>query len=95
MKKLFKENEDTFLLHLRNMIDKSIGAENYTFISQSIHEVDGKNICKVTCKKSPKVVFCDTDFYVRTSPATKILVGEEMINYIKNHFGSLWDRKKK
>jgi hypothetical protein len=89
LKKLFKENEDNFLLHLRNMIDKSIGAENYTFISQSIHEVDGKNICKVTCKKSPKVVFCDTDFYVRTSPATKILVGEEMINYIKNHFGSL------
>ena len=89
LKKLFKENEDKFLLHLRNMIDTSIGADKYPLISQTIHEIDGKSICKITCKKTKNPVFCEGVFYVRTTPATKVLVGEEMINYIRNHFGSL------
>jgi len=84
-------SQDKLSLHLTNLIKEHIGAEYLPFIDMDIVDVDGKNVLKVECKKSPKKVFLkmgkDEHFYVRNGPSTATLTGSSLVDYIAQRFG--------
>jgi type I restriction enzyme M protein len=84
---LYKNNNDRFLLHSKNLIKSRIGESFYPFIDTSLVSIDSKIILLVYCKKSKTPCFLDkVDFYVRTNPATDKLVGLKVHEYIRNNF---------
>jgi len=83
----FYKNNDKFLLHIKNLIQKRIGEEFYPFIEYKLVKIDEKLILLVECKSSRQECYLDgKDFYVRTNPATDKLEGAKLVAYIKNHF---------
>lgn len=84
----FHKNLDRFLLHWKNIIKSRIGEEFYPFIDSQAVEVDGKHVLLVECKPSRSPCYLDnSEFYVRTNPATDKLEGPKLVEYVKNHFG--------
>lgn len=84
----FHKNLDKFLLHWKNIIKSRIGEEFYPFIDSKAVEIDGKNVLLVECKPSRSPCYLDnSEFYVRTNPATDKLEGPKLVEYVKNHFG--------
>lgn len=84
----FHKNIDKFLLHFKSLIKNRIGGEFYPFIEYRPMIVEGMNILMVECKESRSPCYLDnSEFYVRTNPATDKLEGPKLVEYIKNHFG--------
>lgn len=89
VERFHKNNLDIFLKHFRNMISTKIGAQFNTYFQYDIIEVDSKNLLVIDCKPSQTPVFInnnDADFYIRTNPATELLRGSAIVQYIKNRF---------
>jgi predicted HTH transcriptional regulator len=89
------ENEDKFLLHLSHVIGSSLGDRAGTLIDAKIEIINGKEICLVSCRRSPEPVFFkwkgieeheEGDFYVRSGPQTVKLDLESTAKYIKTRF---------
>jgi len=87
---LWRTNRDGFELHLRSKIDSFIGKEFAHFVKISFEELEGKDICRVEVKDSPKPIFIEKDggeeFYIRSGNATKPLDKREIAEYIKMHW---------
>ena len=79
---------DKFLLHFKNLLKSRIGEQFYPYINQKLISIVGTYVLMVECKRSSRECFVDTDFYVRTNPATDKLEGKKLIDYIRNHFAS-------
>ena len=80
-------SEDSYLLHFRNTLTSKIGPEFYPHIDYDIVKALGKQILKVVCRPSVKPCFYDKkEFFVRTNPATDKLEGQQLVEYINNHF---------
>ena len=89
LKKFYKGSHDSYLLHFKNRIESHIGFKFSDYIEYNIMTLDGKAILLVECLESPKPCFFDKkDFWMRTNPATIKLEGEELQEYITNHFNS-------
>ena len=89
LKKFYKGNHDNYLLHFKNRLDFHISLKFADFIEYNIIQLDGKDILLVECLESPRPCFFDKiDFFMRTNPATVKLEGEELQEYIANHFKS-------
>lgn len=85
--KLHKGNKDKLLNHLKNQLKQKVGAQFYSYYDSNLVDVDDRPVMHISCKRSETEVFVDDkDFYVRTSPATDMLVGREQIEYIKTRF---------
>ncbi|NGX46653.1 MAG: hypothetical protein K1000chlam3_00013 [Chlamydiae bacterium] len=83
----FNKNTDNYLLHWKNLIKSQIGEQFYPFIDSNILLIDGKNLLHIECKPSQNPCFLkESDFYVRTNPATDKLEGQKQLEYIKNRF---------
>lgn len=81
------KNTDKFMLHLKNLLKDRIGESYYPFIDVSIVDVDENPVVVVECKSSQSPCYLDnTEFYVRTNPATDKLDGPKLVEYVKNHF---------
>jgi type I restriction enzyme R subunit len=89
------ENEDKFLLHLSHVIGAALGDRAGTLIDAKIEIINGKEICLVSCRRSPEPVFFkwkgieeheEGDFYVRSGPQTVKLDLESTAKYIKTRF---------
>jgi hypothetical protein len=83
-------NVDKFNLHLTNLIKQRIGKKYLRLINIESIEHEGITIVKVVCKKNDKQVFLQTgqdeEFFARAGPSTSQISGNELIEYIKNHF---------
>jgi predicted HTH transcriptional regulator len=80
-------SKDSYLLHFRNTINTRIGAEYYPHIDYEIVDIMGKMVLKVFCRPSSKPCFYEKkEFFVRTNPATDKLEGQQLIEYINQHF---------
>lgn len=83
---LWKKNRDGFELHLRNLLDSSIGKEFIHIIRIEFSDIENKNICRVEVGKSPKPIFISKDgekeFFIRSGNSTKPLNQEETYKYI-------------
>lgn len=85
---MFHKNVDKFLLYLKNLLKTRVGEEFYPYIEYRIIEVEAKLLLLVDCKPSQSPCYLDnSEFYVRTNPATDKLEGPKLVEYIKNHFG--------
>ena len=75
---------DKFELRLTSVLTGKIGKEFAPFIRVSFAEVDGKTICIVDIKPSPKPTYVDKKtFYIRNGNATNELSIAEAIVYIE------------
>lgn len=87
MKALYKSSKDEYYKKIRNLVSAHLGIEKSSFIDWKLHDVEGKLVLRFEVKRSTKPVFLKkNEFYIRTTPATDKLDGEEMITYIKQHF---------
>lgn len=86
--KFHKGNTDKFLLHFKNSLKTKIGEEFYPYIEYNLVPVADNSVLVVKCKKSKSPCYLDnSEFYVRTNPATDKLEGPKLVQYVKNHFG--------
>jgi len=84
-------NDDKFLLHLWMLIKSSMGKDISPFINTTLEKFEGKTVCRVSCKRSPKPVFLrqsgfDEMFYIRIGPSSGTLDISEALKYIGTHF---------
>jgi hypothetical protein len=78
---------DKYKLNFKNAINSKIGSEFYSLIDYDLYNIAGHYILKVDCKAANEPCFYDqTEFYVRTNPATDKLEGKKQIDYIKTRF---------
>jgi hypothetical protein len=85
--RLYKKSNDNFLLHFKNLISKQIGEEFYPNINYNLISVNNKPVLFVKCTPASKPCFLgQKEFYVRTNPATDLLEGPKLYEYIKNRF---------
>jgi len=86
--KFHKGNTDKFLLHFKNSLKTRIGEEFYPYIEYKLVPVAENRVLVVKCKESKSPCYLDnSEFYVRTNPATDKLEGPKLVQYVKNHFG--------
>ena len=83
----FYKNEDKYLLNFKNHIKSKIGEGFYPLIDYKLVEVDGLKVLRVGCGLAKTPCFIeDTEFYVRSGPATDILEGKRQHEYIQGRF---------
>jgi hypothetical protein len=61
------------------------------YIKTTLDKIDGKTVCRVSCKRSPKPVFLrqsgfDEMFYIRIGPSSGNLEISEALKYIGERF---------
>lgn len=78
---------DKYLLHFKNLIKARIGEEFYPYIDYKPINLDGTYILEVKCLESKSPCYLDnSEFYVRTNPATDKLEGPKLVEYVRHHF---------
>lgn len=83
---------DGFALQVGDVITSNVGnafAAEYTSIRKSV--IEEKVVCTIEVDPSPNPLFTDTEkadnvFYVRQGSSSRPLEGDEMANYISNHW---------
>ncbi len=83
-------NNDRFNLHFTNLFKERIGNLFLNHIDFEIISITDKQVLKVECIKSNKPVFLKTErgeeFYIRVGPASVLLTGSKLIQYIDENF---------
>jgi hypothetical protein len=87
-----KPNKDGFLLTLQQVLSHTFGTETFTrYLRIEFCTLGGKDICVVYVKPARTPRFVEErgqkNFYVRVENATKLLNAEEMLAYVRDHFG--------
>ena len=89
------DNDDKFTLHLAQAVRSGLGDCAGTYIDPKVQIVDGKNVCVVSCQRSPEPVFltwkgvkteADGDFFVRSGPGTVKLSPDDAKEYVRTRF---------
>lgn len=89
------KNNDKFQLHLIDVVRSALGPRASTCVDPRIQRVDGKQVCLVTCRRSPEPVWMkwkgtekteNGDFFVRSGPGTVGLGQEDAEEFIKTRF---------
>jgi glutaredoxin-related protein len=87
-----KPNRDGFELFLTDLLLGGLGKDMATSIRTTFHEVDGKDVCRVTIAASPRPVFLkegnDEVFYLRAGNSTRRLSTREAVQYCKTRWQS-------
>ena len=80
-------NEDKYLLHFNNLINKHIGLEFARYLSFGLRRLGESRIFVVDCRKSKEPAFLKVDeeeqFYVRIGPASRKLSLRKTLEYLK------------
>lgn len=83
----FFTTADKYKLNFKNSINSKIGSEFYSLIDYDLFNVAGHQVLRIDCKPSSGPCFYDqTEFFVRTNPATDKLEGKKQIEYINERF---------
>jgi hypothetical protein len=92
--KLFgkKDSRDAYENFLTGLLLNNLGKDSAALISITFHELDGKDVCKVEAKKSPKPIFVKDEkgehLYIRAGNSTRQPTTKEAIDYCKMHWMS-------
>jgi type I restriction-modification system DNA methylase subunit len=83
-----KGSLDKYLLHLNNKIQDRFETPVISMLSVKPIEISGKIVIKIKASPSKNPIFLkpNSDFYVRSTPATEKLTGNGMMIYIKDRF---------
>jgi len=83
----FHKNPDKFLLHFKNLIKTQIGEEFYPDINYRNVDISGKSVLLVECNATNRPCWLNRkEFYVRINPATDLLEGPKLVEYISRRF---------
>ena len=78
-------------LYLTSILRRYLGNHFLNYIHFELYPVEGKHVLKIECNASKKRVFLKTEggeeFYVRYGPSSVKLVGNDLIDYVAEHFG--------
>ncbi len=89
------DNDDKFMLHLMQVVSNAMGDPAATLLDPKTEVVEGKTVCLVSCRRSPKPVFLrwkgmekspEGDFYVRRGPGSIKLKPEDVGEYVRTRF---------
>jgi len=82
-----KTSRDGFELFLTELLLGAMGKDIATSIRTTFHEVDDKDVCRMTVAKGPRPVFLkegnDEVFYLRAGNSTRRLSTREAVDYCK------------
>ena len=85
-----KPNRDGFELFLTELLLGAMGKDVATCIRTTFHEVEGKDVCRITVAAGPRPVFLkegnDEVFYLRTGNSTRRLSTREAVQYCKTRW---------
>ena len=87
-----KPDRDGFELFLTELLLGTMGKDLATSIRITFHEVDGKDVCRLTIAAGPRPVFLkegnDDAFYLRAGNSTRRLSTREAVEYCKTRWKS-------
>lgn len=82
-----KSNQDGYENWLTTLLLGEFGKDTSPLISISFHSIDGKDVCQVGLKPSPRPIFVKDGvgehLYIRTGNSTRLLTSREAIEYSK------------
>lgn len=85
--KWHKNSIDKYKLYFKDKLKTRIGEENIPLLDYKVIKIQEKMVFWVKCRPSPTPCFLDkSDFYVRTNPASEVLVGPKLAAYLRSHF---------
>ena len=89
------ESDDLYMRHLAQVVRNALGDRASTCINPTIQTTQGKDVCLVSCQRSPEPVFLawkgteevsKGDFFVRSGPGTVRLSPDDTVPYIRTRF---------
>ena len=87
-----KPNRDGYENWLTTLLLKEFGKDSAPLVQIRFFELEGKEICRVTCKPSPKPIYVkegnETHFYIRAGNSTRQLTTKETVDYCKHRWAS-------
>jgi predicted HTH transcriptional regulator len=85
-----KTSRDGFELFLTELLLGAMGKDMATSFRTTFHEVDGKDVCRITIAAGPRAVFLkegnDDAFYLRAGNSTRRLSTREAVDYCKTRW---------
>jgi hypothetical protein len=91
-----KANRNGYELFLRQLLDDGLSSPTAGIVHVDFEAIDGMDVCVVSASRYRKPVFAKppagrggpTEFYVRVGNSTKVLVGNDMLEYQTNHWNT-------
>ena len=88
-----RDSRDACENFLTGLLLNNLGKDSAALISITFHELDGKDVCKVEAKKSPKPVFVKDangeHLYIRAGNSTRLLLNARSDRLLQDAVGSL------
>src|SRR5262249_2221262 len=88
---LRKKDRDGFELHLRQLLARDLGESIAAFVTVTLHQMDGHDICQATVEPSDHPVYVTEGgtsiFYLRVGNLTRPLPVNEAVRYVQNRWG--------
>lgn len=85
-----KPNKDGFLLQIDKIVNNFLGKEFHEFITVSIEEIDGKELCVIEISESNQPVYVkykgEESFYIRAAASSQPMSMREANEYIGSHW---------
>ena len=85
-----KQNRDGYENWLTTLLLGEYGKDSAPLIKAIFHEVDGKDICRVIAKSSPRPIYvrdgADEHLYIRAGNSTRQLTTKEAVDYCKHRW---------
>jgi Putative DNA-binding domain len=82
-----RQDPDGYENFLTSLLLGNFGKDSSPLIHISFHQIDGKDICRIIAKPSPKPVFVKDDkgehLFIRAGNSTRLLSTKEAIDYCK------------
>jgi hypothetical protein len=82
-----RQDADGYENFLTTLLLGSYGKDTSPLIQISFHELDGKDVCRVVAKPSPRPVFVKDEkgehLFIRAGNSTRLLSTKEAIDYCK------------
>ncbi len=87
-----KQNRDAYENWLTTLLLGEFGKDSAPLVQIRFCELEGKEICRVTCKPSPKPIYVkegnETHFYIRAGNSSRQLTTKETVDYCKHRWPS-------
>lgn len=85
------DSEDRMLLHLRNLVERSLGVAAFPSLSFRVVDLKGHRVLRIDARPAPEPTYLtdkvDSDaFYVRTGPSSTSLSLRDAVGYIGRVF---------
>ena len=85
-----KKNRDSYENWLTTTLLGEFGKDSSPLIRITFHDTDGKDVCQLVLKPSPRPIFVKEGYaehlYIRTGNSTRLLTSREAVEYCKQRW---------